>query len=268
MYNNLRKSIVEILHRLFLERSIQNSNIHCFEDGTNVPLVIHTRDSIKRIRHIRSKLLIARRGAFHINRKSKLGYATRIYIGNDDHLSQLTRRINEVSIYLSIYAKRISCDLGAYRSIASIPLPRVIDLLPSLFLSLSPAPPRRSPSIVFLGHPINTVAGARKTGWGRRSAEGGGGGLGQINGNHFGLVIREKLSFHWRQPIRPQGSTDLREFSIESQSSKRFRPRFRVTRTRRPFSSAPLVVSARSETRNFFPLKKGMQIEQLEVDEF
>lgn len=70
-------------------------------------------------------------------------------------------------------------------------------------------------------------------------------GLVQINGYHFGSVIREKLSFHWCRPISiHKDLRDLEEFSIESQSSKRFRPRFRVTRT--PLSSLYFVSLQRS----------------------
>lgn len=72
-------------------------------------------------------------------------------IRNDDQLG-LSARIEYFSLSLSL-----SCDLGAYRSITSIPLPRVIDLSPFLLLRLGSS----SSSIVFLGHPINT--GARKT---------------------------------------------------------------------------------------------------------
>lgn len=212
-------------------------------------------------------------GAFHINRKSKLGYATRIYIETiRTTISFLTDSKNQrVSLHLSL-----SLWCKAHQSwpwCVSIdhvdPVATGDRSLPSLFLVV-PAPPRRSPSIVFLGHPINTVAGARKT----AGAEKCGGGLGQINGNHFGLVIREKLSFHWRRPIRPQGSTDLREFSIESQSSKRFRPRFRVTRTRRPFAfptsrlriSPPFFLFTRKHAIPIFSLK-GIREYRIEINQ-
>lgn len=85
-----------------------------------------------------------------------------ILIGNRNLATQQIRNddptwtLGEDRILLSL-SLSLSCDLGAYRSITSIPLPRVIDLSPFLLLRLGSS----SSSIVFLGHPINT--GARKT---------------------------------------------------------------------------------------------------------
>lgn len=94
----------------------------------------------------------------------------------------------------------------------------MIDLsLPSSCLGSS------SSSIVFLGHPINT--GARKTAGAGRGTNGSGG-RAKLTVTTSAWSLGKNFLSTGADQSDPQGSTDLREFSIESQSSKRFRPRF------------------------------------------
>lgn len=62
--------------------------------------------------------------------------------------------------------------------------------------------------VIFLGHPMNTMKGQGEWWKQRRGRDdretivwGNGRAGPQINGYHFGSVIRKKLSFHWCQPI-------------------------------------------------------------------
>lgn len=93
------------------------------------------------------------------------------------------------------------------------------------------------------GQRRDDCTGGRGVGGGERRRN-----LIRINGYYFTSVIREKLSFHWRRPIshahKKKVQGDPEEFSIGSQSTKRFHSRFRVTKT--PLSSLHLVSLQRS----------------------